>query len=773
LFDEALRKADEGYRQSRSDPAWSWKFRTLKAEVLLRKALPDEALSLLADKPPPEVPAAVVARKRIIQGQALCSLNRASEAAAVLNEAQNEISSADLVLNAELAFERGRCAFSSDPPSAQRYFEKAAQLARVDDGFIAASALAGSGYLLLRGGHCSDAIAKFDEVLSITGSLLLRERTLGNLANCYAELGDWRQSISFAEQAEKLADQIKNRGDQEKWLIDIGRAHLVYKEFPEAEQYFARALAIAKDRKDQDAVAACLNDLTQLALRRHDLSTAEDYWKQESALELGGEAKGKVTYDAAIIAMEHKDLSKAELLFKDILKSHPKDSLLRLTTERELGNVYWQEGRIADAARTFQTAIADAETVIESLPPQYQMSFRDVDPFYDSYVRLLVAQGKPVAGLNIAERGRGQILSQAMRDSRGRQAAFGLKTLQAVLKERNQIALAYSLTDEESFLWVITPTQLKWFRLPSHEAISHQIDTYNSEIVDHPRAIEDSSGGFQLYKTLIQPAEALIPRGSRVVIITSKILSQINFEALIVPGDRPHYWIEDVEIETASSLALLGRSMPAVAKSGNVKKELFALGAPLEADKAFPTLQNAPAEMDRVRGHFPANQEKIISGKEAIPQAYRASNPGQYRLIHIDAHSEPNELIPLDSFVVLSPAQGNSYKLYAHEITEIPLRADLVTISVCTGTGTRWFTGEGLVGLGWAFLRAGAHQVVASLWAVDDAATPQLMDDFYDGLSKKQSAATALRAAKLKMLHSNGQYSLPYYWASLQLYTGS
>jgi CHAT domain-containing protein len=347
-----------------------------------------------------------------------------------------------------------------------------------------------------------------------------------------------------------------------------------------------------------------------------------------------------------------------------------------------------------------------------------------------------------------------------------------MKTVQSVLKKRNQIALAYSLTDDESFLWVITPTRLELFRLPSHEVLGPQIDSYNKEITGLPRRIEDSSAGQELYKALLQPAESLIPKGSHVVIISSKILSMLSFESLIVPGTHPHYWIDDVEIEAASSLTLLARPRAAAATAKR-KTDLLLLGAPLEADKAFPFLPNASDEMNRVRNHFPANQQTVISGKDAIPQSYGASNPGQYRFIHIDAHSAASELNPLKSFVVLSPTADHSYKLFADEITETPLHADLVTLSACYGAGTRWYQGEGIVGLGWAFLRAGAHQVVASLWTVDDSSTPQLMDDFYRELSNGKSAAEALRAAKLKMLHSDGPKSRPFYWASLQLYTGS
>src|ERR1700742_1551942 len=101
-----------------------------------------------------------------------------------------------------------------------------------------------------------------------------------------------------------------------------------------------------------------------------------------------------------------------------------------------------------------------------------------------------------------------------------------------------------------------------------------------------------------------------------------------------------------------------------------------------------------------------------------------------------------------------------------------PLRARLVTISACYGSGLRAYAGEGLVGLSWAFLRSGAHNVIGALWEVSDNSTPQLMDRFYGSLQKGQHPAEALREAKLEMLHSQGTFRRPYYWAPFQLYTG-
>jgi CHAT domain-containing protein len=47
------------------------------------------------------------------------------------------------------------------------------------------------------------------------------------------------------------------------------------------------------------------------------------------------------------------------------------------------------------------------------------------------------------------------------------------------------------------------------------------------------------------------------------------------------------------------------------------------------------------------------------------------------------------------------------------------------------------------------------------------------MDKLYDGLSRGEDPASALRAAKLSLLHSDSVFRKPYYWAPFQLYAGS
>jgi CHAT domain-containing protein len=96
-----------------------------------------------------------------------------------------------------------------------------------------------------------------------------------------------------------------------------------------------------------------------------------------------------------------------------------------------------------------------------------------------------------------------------------------------------------------------------------------------------------------------------------------------------------------------------------------------------------------------------------------------------------------------------------------------------VTVSACRGAGERAYSGEGLVGFAWAFLRAGARRVIAGLWDVDDRSTAELMDALYARLAAGDSVPRALRAAKLAMLRQGGTTSKPYYWGPFQVFTMS
>jgi CHAT domain-containing protein len=187
-----------------------------------------------------------------------------------------------------------------------------------------------------------------------------------------------------------------------------------------------------------------------------------------------------------------------------------------------------------------------------------------------------------------------------------------------------------------------------------------------------------------------------------------------------------------------------------------------------EPAEHYPKLPQARAEIEGIENRFPRLRKTVLTGPDANVERYREERPDRFSFIHFAAHAEANSVTPLDSAVILS-LHNSEYKLYARDIANwpTPLQAELVTISGCTSAGSKSYHGEGLVGLEWAFIHAGARNVVAGLWEADDAATARLMNRFYASLEGGLKPPEALRAAKLELVHAKRS---PYYWGPFQVY---
>jgi CHAT domain-containing protein len=95
----------------------------------------------------------------------------------------------------------------------------------------------------------------------------------------------------------------------------------------------------------------------------------------------------------------------------------------------------------------------------------------------------------------------------------------------------------------------------------------------------------------------------------------------------------------------------------------------------------------------------------------------------------------------------------------------MPGQVGLVVMSACESARGKISRGEGVVGLSRAFIAAGAEAVVASLWAVSDASTAELMKTMYANMmGEKEPAGRALNEARLALIDGE-EYAHPFYWS--------
>jgi CHAT domain-containing protein len=192
-----------------------------------------------------------------------------------------------------------------------------------------------------------------------------------------------------------------------------------------------------------------------------------------------------------------------------------------------------------------------------------------------------------------------------------------------------------------------------------------------------------------------------------------------------------------------------------------------------DEDAGLTRLLFSRREANAIMASVPTGDGMLSLGFDASLATATSAELARYRVVHFATHGLLNSEHPELSGVVLSLFDAGGRRrdgfLQSHEIYNLELPADLVVLSACQTALGKEVRGEGLVGLTRGFMYAGAARVVASLWKVDDAATAELMGEFYRAMfAGGLRPAAALRAAQVHMWRQN-RWRSPYYWAAFTL----
>lgn len=766
-------------------PEWAWRFRLLQAEILTLRGQNESVPSLLtSDLPPSLANGELNIRKHIVLAVANARLGHFDLADSDLREADRLCAASTCPVSGELERAHGVVEMERDNLNdAEIFFRKSLQIARDQhDDFLDATDLLNLGTVAMRQEHYDESIdwaTAADKTFTALDAPLTEEKIQGNLGYAYYKMGDYEKALTYYQDAVRRAQTLQAVSDETLWETRIGDVFADLNQPSEAEDSYRKALALIEQTKYKKQIIDITNSLAFLSVQTGKLDIAEHYCEQARSLAAADGDRLDYLYPLLAkgeIAARRTDSMTAEKIFREVAEDKDSETSLRWESNHELAKLFESERRFSDAERQYRNGLRIFESARSSVQQEEsRLPFlANANDLYGDYIDFLVEQGRIAEALQVADYGRARTLTEGVeRTRKASSLAYDEVNPQNLARNAKATILFYELRPKHSLLWAIGPNHTELIHLPPAPEIDTAVQAYRKTLLGPRDALETAiAQGTALFDMLIRPAMSSLPSSGRVVIVPDGSLNNLNFETLLVAEPRPHYWIEDVTILNASSLRLLGAPRRG---STAATPNILLIGNAVASDPAYGELPNASIEMEDIEKRFDPTHRRSYAHAEATALAYLDNHPENFSYIHFVAHGIASRLSPLESAVILSavPGQTNSFKLYARDIIKVPLHADLVTISSCNASGVRAYTGEGLVGLSWAFLRAGAHNVIGALWDVNDASTPQLMNELYGELIKGKDPADALRAAKLSLLHSDSVYRKPFYWAPFELYLGS
>ncbi len=774
-----MQVADRGLSTSQAQPLLFHRFRILKAELLLAQNQPEESLNVLNSPAPVAIPTTpeLTAGYLYVRGYALSQIRGENDAKASLEDAREIAEKAGLsALLSTVLVRLGTIELvRGDRQKADEYYHSALTAAiAVRDSYLQARAWEALGYLDLKS-------ARYDECAAASANALTTYKALGaeiriavvsvNLGWCDYRLGKLDDARSLFETAQRIFTKHEQWGPLSISLNASGGLAARRWDLPAARSFYEQVIKVATKTKEAQTEADGRCNLTTTLILMGKIDEAETAHKQAQDMltdRVERETRLRVKLNSGRIAEARGRVDEAQAAYRSVANSGINQPSFLIDADLLLAKLLVAEGRPRDAEKQFARALAkvnDARAELSEDESKLAFSASLIAPFQE-FVDFLCKQGRGRDALEIADSSRALLLSERFSAPK---SFSGAAAFQKLAQRTKSVLLFYWIAPGQSRLWVITPSTIDLKELPREDEIDKLVDSYSRFIIEsRGDPLLDKNSGGELYDKLIGPAAPYVPPETRVIIIPDGRLFDVNFESLLSPGSPRHYWIQDVTVSVAPSLNVL---LSAQADSKPEPPRLLLIGDALTKDeKNFPRLANAGKELEDILAKFPSAPSMVRTGADATPESYAACHPEDYSLIHFAAHATTNSEHPLESAVVLSP-KGTENMLYAREIQKHPINADLVTISACRSAGAKTFAGEGLVGFAWAFLGAGARNVIAGLWEADDRTTPQLMEAMYRELSRGERPAQALRTAKLELLRSKGLGHKPFYWAPFEIFT--
>jgi CHAT domain-containing protein/tetratricopeptide (TPR) repeat protein len=621
--------------------------------------------------------------------------------------------------------------------------------------------------------------------------------TLSTISSVYMMSGNYNKSINYARQSLTIARQLKNPLLEGLAYSSLGANYTGLGDYSVAIQYSQAGLLISKNLKKnypkyilhdffstiEGTTSVNLGMAYGLGLKDYD--KAIDYAKKSldiaaeikdlslsgaSLNVLGGAYYGKKDYKLAI-----KYFEEGLMTTRSSLDKRREGYILNY-----MGLALFKSQQLAASEKILREGVAAWESIRTGYrSDENKVSIFDVQAkTYRTLQQVLIAENKPEAALEIAERGRSRALVEILAKRSANIsvndvniAPPNIQSIQNIAKTQNATLVEYSILYEESEVEEVKPSTkeaqlLIWVVKPTGEIVLRQVDLASQpkslkqlvlDLLDDRAEslfktnINPTTKLQSLHKLLIQPIADLLPvdPNTPVIFIPQDVLYRVPFVAL--QDKHGKYLIEQHTILSAPSIQILELTHQKNQQLRNRGGGALTVGFPRSGVVVGnPTGANLKVAEKEAIAIASILGTQALTGQSATKAMVLAKMPDA-KIIHLATHGryidERNS--GLQSTLAFAPTGQDNGLLAASEIFDLKLNANLVVLSACN-SGRGEITGEGVIGFSRAFIAAGSPSLMLSLWSIEDEnSAVTFMQQFYQNLQQGENKAQALRQAML------------------------
>jgi len=356
---------------------------------------------------------------------------------------------------------------------------------------------------------------------------------------------------------------------------------------------------------------------------------------------------------------------------------------------------------------------------------------------------------------------------------------YPIQTVRQNLKEEQSALIDFFYGDSLISIYLLTPDTLMNVQLVKSLSFDETVERFIDHIkIPKPNNLKEiDSLAQKLYQFLLEPFAPWIA-GLNLVIIPDGLLCFLPFEYLVTPIRG----FQAVRYEYSSGLYVNKPGMAPHKRYMGFAPEYSgrstfnqSRGDSILLDDMYSTNR---ASLGFLKYNVPEVREcsKILEGQgftgKQINKSLFFSHARQAGILHLALHALANDQNPDYSQLLLNSEQVDMdfEPLYAYQIKELDLNAELAILSACNTGAGKYQHGNGVESLAKAFNQAGCNNILMSLWPVNDASTKEIVVGFIKNLKNGLGKADALAKAKQNYLAAAPEeMKHPYYWAGLVL----